>query len=79
MKQSRSVNQLHNYHRIAKGKQTALRTLPKCKVTQKTGYCLALSRCFELKDVLVECDKTKPEKGCVDVQLAGLSARQDVY
>ncbi|CAE7037238.1 unnamed protein product [Symbiodinium natans] len=31
----------------------------------------SLAWCFELKDVLVECDRTKPEKGCVDVELAG--------
>jgi len=29
-----------------------------------------LAYCFELKDVLVQCDRTKPERGCVDVPLA---------
>ncbi|OLQ02904.1 hypothetical protein AK812_SmicGene14198 [Symbiodinium microadriaticum] len=29
----------------------------------------SLSWCYELKDVLEECDKTNPQKGCVDVTL----------
>ena len=32
--------------------------------------CIRLYWGFELKDVLVQCDRTKPERGCVDVPLA---------
>jgi len=31
---------------------------------------VALSYCIQLKDVLVECDRMKPERGCVDVTMS---------